>query len=486
MRIRLLLASIAALLLGVVLLAWWRLPQWWPDGVVAYSPFLEPAIRAEARRQSNSPPVFTRHTPYVSLMERIGHDPAAGKRSLIRALTTDDAAVRRIAAEHLAYLHLRAPGDAAGLTVVADHINDGDAQVRAALIFILGEALCRQDLLLFALGDSSPRVRRQAVSGLDGWHSATLLPAFIAMLADPNDTVACAAMDALGSLADARAVPPLLTALEANRHGAVHSAGAALLKCPLRDEERSRTLALLVRALRSDGVRWSALSAKDLLIGSLGEEAIPFLRQALDDPDYQSRQFAASLLRNQGEPPSPRLITVSIEGLRDDAYPYGRDGVTYLCNAKEGTCWLWIHQPVGTAELRTALASDDAQQRFLAAWLLAMRGDTESTAPICAELVPHLRDGSKPAPAWAIRALFLLGPTARPHLEAALPTANARQAACIQLLVRDWVDPPASTAEAARRGTLRLSWRYHDPAWEPSLEAPGLLPEPFPDVSETR
>jgi hypothetical protein len=244
-------------------------------------------------------------------------------------------------------------------------------------------------------------------------------------------------------------------------------------------------LAGLVAALRDDGVRWSALSAEWLLQDQRDGLAEELLRDALGDPDYQCRQFAADLLRARGAAPDARLVAATIEGLRDDDYPEARDGShhTGLRNAKDGTRWLWLHPDAGTPGLREALASPDAQQRFLAAWLLAMRQDAASADAICAALLPRLRESAgKPAAAWAIMALYRLGPAARPHAQSALPAADARQTACIQLLLRDWTDPPRSTAEAARRGRLPLSVLYHDPAWEPALQAPGLLPEPFPQV----
>jgi hypothetical protein len=211
-------------------------------------------------------------------------------------------------------------------------------------------------------------------------------------------------------------------------------------------------------------------------------EAGDALHAALDDPDLQARQFAADTLRELGAAPTPRLVAVTVEGLRDDDWPDGpRAYCPGLTNAKSGTRWLWLHPEAGEAELRAALAGDDAQQRFLAAWLLAMRGRTELAAALCGELAPRLAEpAGKAAALWAIQALFRLGPSALPHLQSLLPAADRRQAACIRLLERDWRDPPRDRYEAARRGRLDLSPLYHDPAWEPALAAPGILPQPFP------
>ncbi len=182
------------------------------------------------------------------------------------------------------------------------------------------------------------------------------------------------------------------------------------------------------------------------------------------------------------------LAAVTIEGLQDDDYPYSRSGrygmTTYLCNAKSGTLWLWMHPEVGTAGLRAALGSTDGQQRFRSAWLLAMREDAATAEPVCRELIPWLREKNRTLAAWSIQALFRFGAPARPWVEAALPGEDARQAACLWLLLRDWDDPPRDRYEAARRWHLPLSYRYHDPAWEPALAAPGRLPDPFAGAEE--
>jgi HEAT repeat protein len=491
MRFRLVLASIIVLSLGVGLLAWWKLPHWWPNAVVAYSPFMEPAIRAEAWRNEGGRELsIVPRVPYVSLDGRVRKDPVAGQRALVRALRSTDPAVRVVAADALRNLGLDPGADAADLVVIATHVDDPDARVRASLLALIAPLRYRQDLLRAALRDPVARVRLAAVQGLGCWQDANLVPDLLAMISDANDAVACAAMRQVGAYHDPRIIAPLLAALAGNRPGVVSSAGGSLLAGPLTPEQRESTLALLVRAMRSDGVRYSAMAAENMLSGSLGEEAIPHLRRALDDPDYQCRQYAASLLRQQGEPPSPRLIAVTVEGLQDDDYPLARDHshYTYLTNAKDGTRWLWLHPDAGTAELRLALASADAQQRFLAAWLLGMRTDVASAASIAVELVPRLAVATdswsaRASAAWAIRALYLLGPVVRPQIEAALPGTNAQQTACLQLLLRDWADPPGSSTEAARRAVkhpVRLSLRYHDPAWEPAQEAPGMLSEPFP------
>lgn len=478
---------LASGLLAVVLVAsWFLLPRIWPNGVVAYSPLLGPVIRAEAQRRTGGSPLIPSHwVAYVPINERLRQDPAAGAEALLAALRDSDVEVRRVAADELQQLRLDATAKGAVLDRAANHAGDADPRVRAHLVDLLAHHGVHDRIVLAGLRDPSALVRLAAVNGLTPRRDERLLPEFLGLINDGNDGVACAAMWALGRLGRAEAIEPLLLALAGNRPNAVGAAGNALRELPLGPEQRRRMLAGLIAALRADGVRWSALNAEWLLQDQRDDVTGELLRAALDDPDYQCRQFAAELLRQRGASPDDRLVAVTIEGLRDDDYPRARDGSHYtgLRNAKDGTRWLWLHPEAGTTALREALAATDAQQRFLAAWLLAMRADTTSAGTICATLLPRLRKpAGKAAAAWAIMALYRLGPAGQPHAEAALPGADARQTACLQLLLRDWSDPPRSAIEAARRGTLPLSVLYHDPAWEPALQAPGILPEPFPDL----
>jgi HEAT repeat protein len=362
-------------------------------------------------------------------------------------------------------------------------------QVRAALIRLLATSGSHDALVRAAFGDPAAAVRVAALNGLAERRDHRLLDDYLRCMGDGDDGVACAAICALGMLRLPETVDPLLAALEGNRRGAVGAAGYALRDLQLSPVQRRRMLLALVRALRDDGVRWSAMSADWQLEQDHTDDVVHILRASLDDPDYQCRQFVAQQLRMRELPGDERLAEVTIEGLQDDDYPYDRSGsyMTYLCNAKWGTRWLWLHPEVGTAGLRRALTSTDAQQRFLAAWLLAMREDGESAEAICRELIPRLRElAGKPAALWAIQAIFHFGQPARQWVESALPGEDERQAACLWLLLRDWDDPPRDRFDAARRWHLSLSHLYHDPAWEPALAAPGRLPEPFPDVAERR
>lgn len=78
MSARSILLLLSCLLLAAASLAWWHLPRLWPRGVVAHSPLLGPAIRAEAYRWAGSAISHRDWAAYVSLDQRLDADPAAG------------------------------------------------------------------------------------------------------------------------------------------------------------------------------------------------------------------------------------------------------------------------------------------------------------------------------------------------------------------------------------------------------------------------
>jgi len=79
--------------------------------------------------------------------------------------------------------------------------------------------------------------------------------------------------------------------------------------------------------------------------------------------------------------------------------------------------------------LQGALASDDHQQRLLAAALLAFRPDTCPTRPQVAVLIDALRDNDvRNDASLGMRALSVLGEAALPHVEATLPGEDPQQA----------------------------------------------------------
>lgn len=234
---------------------------------------------------------------------------------------------------------------------------------------------------------------------------------------------------------------------------------------------------LAIRSLGDDEVDWNAQWGCRVLwhdiVGS-----VPALEAALDDPDWQRRQVAASILRDweyhtrcgsgkeslagdmEAYEPGGALYRVSVEGLRDDSLP--RDGrrerTTWIANAKESLFFLVRHAEGAKPELLEALTSDDEQQRFLAAAALGL-GRTEGVAgDVAPILLSHLKrnrwqgDGTT-----AASALFGLGPEAIRYIEPHLGDPDEQLAASAELLVRRLRGEPLTDSEAKRLNVLTVT-----------------------------
>lgn len=481
------LISLISVVAIVVTIAGALAPRWWPDGVVAYSPSFRQVIDAEARRREPGKPLV--NGPQVSFFERIRTANADAVPALVEGLEPRNPHLHAAALDGLTALDLHATQDRSALVSIAAHAGAADVKVRIGVIATLGRARSHAPLIAAAMHDRDFRVREMAMVGIGYLADASYVPDLsAAVFFDPVPRVRKAALAAVAQMYSPSALPVLFAALERNRPGDVEIAGGALMEQSYRygglsPMDQQRLVSLLIIALRDDGVHWNGARARSLL-ASLGETAVTsLLRGALDDADYQCRQAVAGLLRQMEDDPSERLVAVTIEGLLTDRSAPGRPvGIDFWGNnVRSCVRWLVTHPGIGDAPLRAALGSTDLQQRFYAAWLLGMRGDATSTEALCQELIPRLRSDEVDADAvWAIRALYRLGPSAAPLAQAALATADEQQAACLNLLLRDWSDPPRSRGEAAKRGRLKLSVMYHDPAWEPTLEPLGTLPNCLP------
>jgi len=253
--------------------------------------------------------------------------------------------------------------------------------------------------------------------------------------------------------------------------------------------DKTLSLDQLIAELRDDDIVNNATDAVSAIM-RYPTSPIARLFQALDDPDWQTRQVACDLLwsiRTSQDPPpqiendmyrqtharwapesnapkwrtsqypeiTQRLVEVTFEGLRDDQTPYedGRSRALMYTNAVHGffrmiTCAQdWIPQ------LRTAIESDDAQQRYFAAMIAARAGVTQLIEPTCAILLPDLRDNDVEEDAkYAVWALYGFGQDLLPIIRREMPSADQQQRDLMQLLMLDIKDPPKDEAEQEQRG----------------------------------
>lgn len=223
-------------------------------------------------------------------------------------------------------------------------------------------------------------------------------------------------------------------------------AGATEPGAGAEEPEPRETLDDLVRDLADDDARGNATRAIPKLV-ALGVSAAGALERALDSADHQQRQLAAAVLRRiEGLPPSRRLLEITVEGLRHDGIPKGVQ--PYVFNAAEGVDYLARHVDAAADVLARALDSDDAQQRFAAAYVIARTGRTWALDRTCGLLIAHLEDNDVPNDAsLACQALFGLGAPALPYLRRVETSPDPQQRRLAMRLVDDIVAPRSADAD---------------------------------------
>ena len=222
----------------------------------------------------------------------------------------------------------------------------------------------------------------------------------------------------------------------------------------------------LVVDLMDDDIQWNASNAiRHLAVA--GEAAIPFLEPALLSRDGQQRLLAAYVLRRIGGPPSDALLEVSVESLRSDV-PRGIIRTLVSDTRTGATLFLANHGGRARTWLVAGLSSNDPQQRYLCAFLLARDGARDYVGLISGELMPHLRDNQIAGDAiYTAHALHRLGTHVLPFLRASYFGADEQMSQLLDLIERDIIDPPGSTEEIARRGKQHdVTDLYVDPVLE--------------------
>lgn len=169
----------------------------------------------------------------------------------------------------------------------------------------------------------------------------------------------------------------------------------------------------------------------------IGAPAAPVIEHGLESDDHQQRHLCAALLMSiDGYAPSRRMLEVCVEGLKHDLLPSDGECYNYVFNAADGTRYLIKHMAVARGLLVGSLDSDDPQQQFLAATLLAYSGDGPTCHSCATVLLPHLRDNKIQCDAlFAAIALRRISSCCINELHAAKTTADVQQAAILEVLI---------------------------------------------------
>jgi hypothetical protein len=198
------------------------------------------------------------------------------------------------------------------------------------------------------------------------------------------------------------------------------------------------------------------------VLGRLDREALARLEEALDDPEFQRRQYAAELLRDreregpwivgptESVEPSDRLLEVCIEALRDDRFE--------RYNAASSFEFLLKRRERVIPMLGSAIQSDDSQQAFMCAVLAGLL-KAEELAPLAGPvLVSHLSGNSFMGDARvAAPAMVGLGDAGRAYLLPAIDGSDpqARKLAWVVIKTIDHQPLNSVDHDAIRRVTDR-------------------------------
>lgn len=236
-------------------------------------------------------------------------------------------------------------------------------------------------------------------------------------------------------------------------------------------------LRVLVDNLKNDDIesnaadaRWALRSIVDGPDEAAKRALGPLLEDAVATGDTQGAARAASLLYAlDPEHPAEVLLRRALSLCR--LTPPNRADAQWRrpWSVQETSAILAQHKHRILDALTQALASDDARERFVAAWALTT-GDTQGLNPATAQriaevMIPHLAentiggDGSA-----ACASIYRAGPATLPALHAALANGpDEQQRDLLTRLIRDITQPPTSPLEwelkwGGNPASPRLQW----------------------------
>lgn len=203
----------------------------------------------------------------------------------------------------------------------------------------------------------------------------------------------------------------------------------------MHDEVVDRFIGLLIADLGDDDRVGNAETASERL-RLLGDMPVARLQAALKSSDWQQRQIAASLLReNPWADVTGDLLRVTVEGMRDDGLPSG-SRYTNVYNAVDGLRYIVEHAAEAEGFLIDGMRSNDEQERLLCAAAAGLGGRhdlLDEAFPILAE---HLKDNDVGEDAvLAARGLAGFGPDIVPLLDPLAGSPDRQQRDLAQFLI---------------------------------------------------
>jgi HEAT repeat protein len=354
-------------------------------------------------------------------------------------------------------------------------LHDRNEKRRESAAFVLGLSHRPRVIpaLIEGLADAEEEVREESASGLGHFGESALAP-LIDVLDDDDEDAQRWALYALGVMADPRAVPHLLKALQSDAAAVAGQASRSLRLCG--DDALEQLVAIMLDDVDPQ-TRWHAAAA----LGGLGERGIAALVTAAGSDDPEVRMFAVvGLSAVVGQlsfrifsPDDSRVIEPLAAALYDTEPVVRRLAALALAEAGDARA---------VPSLETMIRSEDADLRAAA---LEGLGHVEDASAVDV-LVTALRDTDVETRRAACEALRRLLVSARP-IRAIVETAESREA--LMELLSTWRTTPAAPAlvRALRRAMTPLIAVLRDPessVVRAATEALNRAAEPLADVSD--
>ncbi len=211
------------------------------------------------------------------------------------------------------------------------------------------------------------------------------------------------------------------------------------------EEQAKQKIQEMIEDLKNDDEYYNAVYAVKYFfprVNQYNSYLIGQLKQALDSIDWQQRQMAALALIQKKVEPFDRLCEVLVEALKHDRMPFWKsDEQVYrtFSNAHYACIYLNNHPDCGQQDLVEALTSNNQQQRFLAAMLLAVRGHSENRERIVEILLENMKnDQIRNNGKMAAVAIYKLNDKAKPYLPDIEQLQDLQQKQILKLIRREW------------------------------------------------
>ncbi len=179
--------------------------------------------------------------------------------------------------------------------------------VAAGVAGVLGElrSAAGRDALLANIGHPHPKVRRAIAEALGNYRTAAVAGALLGMRDDVSYQVVAAAYEALGKTRDERALAALVGGIGARSWNQTIEAGAARGLAELADERAFPALLAALEPANGEGLRRAAVRAigrLGKLVDSVRTAAVDALEKTFDDPAYIVRVSAYAACETIADP----------------------------------------------------------------------------------------------------------------------------------------------------------------------------------------